>query len=59
MPPRALLVPTLLNRPATACPRCDAPRIAVLDADTAFDWRECKDCGYLWALPHGWTPQGQ
>ena len=55
---RSALVPTLLTHPTTACPRCDGPRIVLLGSadDREFDWRECEECGHLWALPPGWTP---
>lgn len=51
--------PTLLTRPTQGRPRCDGRRIAgvAVDADTAYEWRECEDCSYLWATPRGWAPQ--
>ena len=50
--------PTLLVNPTTSCPRCARRRIVALAVDLAssFTWRECEDCGHLWALPQGWTP---
>jgi Zn ribbon nucleic-acid-binding protein len=49
-------VPTLLLHPTTACPRCDGRRILALATNTEnrFAWHECHECGYLWAVPHGW-----
>lgn len=46
-------VPTLLTRPATACPRCDDSRVVPLavDSESSFAWYECEACKYLWALP--------
>jgi hypothetical protein len=43
---------------STACPRCDGGPILVVaaDPDSAFKWRECTGCGYLWAIPRGWMP---
>jgi hypothetical protein len=42
------------------CPRCESlrtkqmPRVA---KESVFDWRECEDCNYLWAIPRlGSTP---
>jgi hypothetical protein len=54
-------VPTLLLHPTTSCPRCDRRRILALpvNTDSQFAWHECHDCGYLWAIPHGWTPHPQ
>lgn len=53
------IVPTLLNHPTRACPRCDRRRLRALPVNAfgAFAWHECEDCSYLWAVPHGWTPE--
>ena len=50
-------LPTLLTTPTRACPRCDSNRVLAIAAvvDNAFDWRECEECAYLWAIPRGWT----
>ena len=56
---RATILPTLLNHPTRACPRCDRRRLRALavNAFGAFAWHECEDCSYLWAVPQGWTPE--
>ncbi len=53
------IVPTLLNHPTRACPRCDRRRLRALPVNAFgdFAWHECEDCTYLWAVPHGWTPE--
>ena len=56
---RATIVPTLMNHPLHACPRCDRRRLRALAVNEfgAFAWHECEDCSYLWAVPQGWTPE--
>ena len=56
---RTTIVPTLLNHPTRACPRCDRRRLRALpiNAFGSFAWHECEDCSYLWAVPQGWTPE--
>jgi hypothetical protein len=56
---RAVILPTLLNHPTRACPRCDRRRLRALavNAFGAFAWHECEDCSYLWAVPQGWIPE--
>ena len=50
--------PTLIVKSSTSCPRCDRVHIRAVgvDAETAFEWRRCNDCSFLWGLPCGWTP---
>ena len=45
--------PSLFVRMRGACPRCDSRDVRHLPgvAGSAFDWHECGDCSYLWALP--------
>lgn len=60
MTTRHTFEPTLMTRPRSHCPRCDGPRVMALMAanvDDHFAWRECEDCGYLWALPRGLSPE--
>jgi hypothetical protein len=61
MKPSVATAPTLLNQPTAACPRCNGRRLLQLVAhpDSEFEWRECEDCRYLWAIPHGWTPHAE
>lgn len=49
--------PTLVVRSSTSCPRCDGGCIRGIgiDAESAFEWRECTDCSFLWGLPRQWT----
>jgi hypothetical protein len=49
--------PTLVVRSSTSCPRCDGGHIRGIgiDAESAFEWRQCTGCSFLWGLPHGWT----
>ena len=49
--------PTLVVHSSTSCPRCDGVciRSVGVDAESAFEWRECLGCSFLWGLPRGWT----
>jgi len=49
--------PTLIVDSSTSCPRCDGEQIRHIgiDAESAFEWRECVDCSFFWGLPRGWT----
>ena len=55
------ITPTLLASARSACPRCVGRHVVALtvQTDSIFKWHECSDCGYLWALPNGWTPHPQ
>ena len=36
------------------CPRCDGILVRdlpVVAVGSTFDWHECQECGYLWAIP--------
>jgi hypothetical protein len=48
---------TLLITSATACPRCEGPRIEDLarNTESSFVWQECLDCGHLWGIPRECT----
>lgn len=49
--------PTLIVGSSTSCPRCEGEQIRRIgiDAESAFEWRDCIDCSFLWGLPRGWT----
>jgi hypothetical protein len=59
--PQALnRTPSVYVRESRACPRCDSPHFADLPAvasESTFDWHECRECSYLWAMPRALTMQ--